>query len=134
MTSPSSLASFQLLQRLRSFVDTRLGVPPQTTRPAPVGPVLVGVKRGFRRAFQPLINEVLDRQTRFNEEVLDWGRAITRDVESLERSLVAMRTSIDLRLSRLEAIAARLEDLQPDDAGTAKAQRPPRGKNAHDKV
>ena len=95
--SNSNLASFHLLQRLRSFVDSRLGVPPRSARPAPVGPVLVGVKRGFRRAFQPLINEVLDRQTRFNEEMIGWGRALTRDVESVERSLVSMRTSIDLR-------------------------------------
>jgi hypothetical protein len=135
MSSNSTLSSFQLLQRLRSFVDSRLGVPPRTTRPAPVGPVLVGVKRGFRRAFQPLINEVLDRQTRFNEETIEWGRALTRDVESLERSLVAMRTSIDLRLTRLEAIATRLEALQMSDAAQVQVADPkgPGRSRAHDK-
>lgn len=135
MATQSTLASFQLLQRLRSFVDTRLAAPPQTTSPAPVGPVVVGVKRGFRRAFQPLINELLERQTRFNEEMIGWGRALTRDVESLERSLVAMRTSIDLRLTRLEAIATRLEALQnQDNAQAAEPKRSARGKNAHDKT
>jgi hypothetical protein len=140
MTNPNTnnnLASFHLLQRLRSFVDTRLGVPPQSSRPAPVGPVLVGVKRGFRRAFQPFINDLLDRQTRFNEEMIAWGRALTRDVESVERSLVAMRTGIDLRLSRLEAIVERLEKLQnqkqQEDTSSAESKRPVRSKNAHDK-
>jgi hypothetical protein len=132
MTSQSTLASFQLLQRLRSFVDTRLAAPPQSEHAAPVGPVLIGVRRGVRRALQPLINEVLERQTSFNELTLEWGRAITRDVESLERSLVAMRASIDLRLSRLEAIAARLERLQADE--TNSPQPPTRGTNGHDQV
>lgn len=134
MSTNSTLSSFQLLQRLRSFVDSRLGVPPRTTRPAPVGPVLVGVKRGFRRAFQPLINEVLDRQTRFNEEMIEWGRALTRDVESLERSLVAMRTSIDLRLTRLEAITTRLEALQTQEDTQVADPKGPGRSNAHDKV
>lgn len=135
MSSNSNLASFQLLQRLRSFVDSRLGVPPRSARPAPVGPVLVTVKRGFRRAFQPLINEVLDRQTRFNEEVIGWGRALTRDVESLERSLVAMRTSTDFRLTRLEALATRLEALQMKNEAQVKVADPkgPGRSREHDK-
>jgi hypothetical protein len=135
MSSTSTLASFQMLQRLRNFVDSRLGVPPTSQRPAPVGPVLVGVRRGFRRAFQPLINEVLDRQTRFNEEVLDWGRALTRDIESLERSFVSMSTSIDLRLTRLEAIATRLETLRASEKSqAAEPKSAGRSKSTNDKV
>lgn len=141
MSPNSTLASFQLLQRLRNLVDSRLGTPPRSHRPAPVGPVLVGVKRGFRRAFQPLINEVLDRQTRFNEELLDWGRALSRDLESLERSMTSLSTSVDLRLSRLEAIVTRLEALRASEkAGDKTAhvvtelKSPARGKNTHDKL
>lgn len=124
---PPSLASFAVLQRLRALVDTRLGTAPRSERPAPVGPVVVGVKRGFRRAFQPLINELMGRQAKFNQELLEWGRALTRDVESLERSMMALRSSLDLRLTRLEEMAARIEELERGQAQEA-TPRKPRGK------
>jgi hypothetical protein len=119
-SAPPTLASFAVLQRLRALVDTRLGTAPRSERPAPIGTLVVGVKRGFRRAAQPFINEIMNRQARFNEELLEWGRALTRDVESLERSMMALRSSLDLRLARLEALAARVEELerrQTQDAG-----------------
>lgn len=133
MPSPSALPSSALLARLRSFVDSRLAVPPRSDRPAPVGPAVVAVKRGFRRAFQPLINDLLDRQAKFNAELLDWGRAVTRDIESLERSMTALRSSLDLRLARLESLAARIEALERKN-DTAEKPRTGRGRNSHDKA
>lgn len=109
MELPSTLTSVAFLRRLQGFVDTRLGAPVKTHRPPPLGPAIVAAKKTFRRAFQPFINEVLGRQTQFNEELIAWGRAITRDVEALERSMTALRTILDLRLSRLEATVARVE-------------------------
>ncbi|MEW6434456.1 MAG: hypothetical protein AB1730_23390 [Myxococcota bacterium] len=120
MELSSTLASAAFLRRLQDLTDSRLGAAVKTHRPPPLGPAIVAAKKTFRRAFQPFINEVLGRQTLFNEELVIWGRAITRDVEALERSMTALRTSIDLRLSRLEAAVARLE---ARDSGSAPGER-----------
>jgi len=131
MEFPSTFASVAYLRRLQGFVDTRLGGAVNTHRPWPVGPAIVAAKRTFRRAFQPFINEVLGRQTQFNEETIVWGRALTRDVEALERSMTALRTSIDLRLSRLEAAVARLEAAGPSPSSTGQRPAGPQPANPH---
>ena len=58
-----------LLRSLSEDADTAQGFPPQSHR-APGGAV-VAAKRGFRLAFQPLINEALSRQKLFNRRLLD---------------------------------------------------------------
>lgn len=124
MELPPTLASVAFLRRLQGFVDTRLGAAVKTHRPPPLGPAIVAAKMTFRRAFQPFINEVLGRQTQFNEELIVWGRALTRDVEALERSMTALRTSLDLRLSRLEGAVARLEALRSTSTSGQQAGGP----------
>lgn len=105
----STLSSTAFLGRLKALVDARLGLRIRTHRPPPLSAVVVATKRAFRLLAQPLINEVLEKQTAFNKELVDWSRAVTHDIEAVERSVLAMRTGLELRLTRLDAAVARLE-------------------------
>jgi hypothetical protein len=58
-----------LLRSLSEDADTAQGFPPQSHRA--LGGAVVAAKRGFRLAFQPLINEALSRQKLFNRRLLD---------------------------------------------------------------
>lgn len=58
-----------LLRSLSEDADTSQGFPPQSHRA--LGGAVVAAKRGFRLAFQPLINEALSRQKLFNRRLLD---------------------------------------------------------------
>jgi hypothetical protein len=58
-----------LLRSLSEDADTSQGFPPQSHRA--LGGAGVAAKRGFRLAFQPLINEALSRQKLFNRRLLD---------------------------------------------------------------
>jgi len=58
-----------LLRSLSEDADTSQGFPPQSHRK--LGGAVVAAKRGFRLAFQPLINEALSRQKLFNRRLLD---------------------------------------------------------------
>jgi hypothetical protein len=58
-----------LLRSLSEDADTAQGFPPQSHRT--LGGAVVAAKRGFRLAFQPLINEALSRQKLFNRRLLD---------------------------------------------------------------
>lgn len=104
----SRLTSFPALIRLKAHVDARLGLPTKSHRPT-VGSLVVAAKRGFRGTFQPFINEILDRQTRFNEELLGWGRALSEDIEQLDRNVTHLQLQTELRIGRLEALVERLE-------------------------
>jgi len=105
----STLSSVAFLNRLKALADARLGLPIRTHRPPPLGTVIVMFKKAFRLLAQPLLNEALKKQATFNQEVVDWSRAVTQDIEAVERSMLAMRTGLEIRMSRLDAAIARLE-------------------------
>lgn len=111
MTAPeqSTLSSAAFLARIKALADARLGLPIKTHRPAPIGTLIIAVKKAFRLLAQPLLNEALAKQAAFNRELVDWSRAVTYDVEAVERSMLAMRTGLEIRMSRLDAVIARLE-------------------------
>jgi hypothetical protein len=105
----STLSSAAFLTRLKALADARLGLPIRSHRPAPIGSIIVGFKKAFRLLAQPLINETLAKQAALNEELIEWSRAVINDIEANERSMLAMRTGLEIRMSRLDAVIARLE-------------------------
>lgn len=124
-----TLGSSIWLKRLRELADARLGFDVRTNRPAPLGPMVVAVKKAFRVTSQPFINELLEKQATFNREVADWAHALTRDIEAVERSMLSMRTGLEIRLTRLEARLTKLEELQRQSSPAADAERgPPRAR------
>jgi hypothetical protein len=82
----------ELLRALADNADASRGFPPQSHRS--FGSAVVAAKRGFRLAFQPLINDALSRQTTFNNRLLDALAALHAEqqalavrLEKLERAL-----------------------------------------------
>ena len=129
----STLSSVAFLGRIKALADARLGLPIKTHRPAPIGSLILGVKKAFRLIAQPLINEALAKQATFNAELVEWSRAVTYDIEATERSMLAMRTGLEIRMSRLDAVIARLEKqanlAAPAVTASTGAQPPPRKHN-----
>jgi hypothetical protein len=81
-----------LLRSLSEDTDTAQGLPPQSHRA--LGRAVVAAKRGFRLAFQPLINEALARQKQFNRRLLDVlsilhaeNQRLTERVKELEAAM-----------------------------------------------
>lgn len=105
----STLSSAAFLTRLKALADARLGLPIKSHRPPPIGTIIIGFKKAFRILAQPLINEALAKQATLNEELVEWSRAVIADIEANERSMLAMRTGLEIRMSRLDAVIARLE-------------------------
>jgi hypothetical protein len=78
----------ELLRSLAANADTTQGFPPQSHRS--FGSALVAAKKGFRFAFQPLINEALSRQKIFNHRLLDALAALRAEQQALEARLAAL--------------------------------------------
>ncbi|MHB8418515.1 MAG: hypothetical protein ACYDCL_10595 [Myxococcales bacterium] len=71
----------ELLRALASDADASRGFPPQSHRS--FGSAVVAAKKGFRLAFQPLINDALSRQTTFNNRLLDALAALHAEQQAL---------------------------------------------------
>lgn len=108
MPNPS-LSSAAVLARLRELADARVGLPIVTHRGRPIGPLVVGFKKVFRMLAQPMINEALNKQAVFNDELIRWTAAVVADFEAAERSMLAARLGLEVRMNRLDAVIARLE-------------------------
>ncbi len=78
----------ELLRSLAANADTTKGFPPQSHRS--FGSALVAAKKGFRFAFQPLINEALSRQKIFNHRLLDALAALRAEQQALEARLATL--------------------------------------------
>lgn len=94
-------AAKHLLDRLALYSDARTGLPIESHRQR-IGAALVMAKKGFRKSFQPFLNEALRKQALFNEAALDTFKSLYRELSSLESAVLAFRTSNDLRLRHLE--------------------------------
>ncbi len=92
----------QVLQAPREKKDTRYAEPATSHRSGVVGPALVLAKRGFRKLFQPFINEVMRRQVEFNEALLDSLAHIYDQQQERMRADARWREALDARLKRLE--------------------------------
>lgn len=114
----STLYSTPLLERLKKLVDPTIGLPLRSHRAAPLGLAIMTAKQVMRVGLRPVIVEMLSKQRAFNTEVLGWATATTRDIEALERSMLAMRLGLENRLTRMEAAIARLEQQASPTAGT----------------
>jgi hypothetical protein len=97
----------QVLEHLGELRDARIGLP-VTSHRRRIGRVIVASKRALRFVLQPLINELLRKQTVFNEEALLVIRTIAFDLKSLQDSALAGQPEIEQRLSRLEKNVERL--------------------------
>jgi len=89
------------LQRPKDYVDTREGGRPTSHRPV-LGPVLVALKTGFRKSFQPFINEVLRTQVRFNEAILDAVAHVHDEIAQHAENQALFRRQVERRLAALE--------------------------------
>jgi hypothetical protein len=98
-----------LVLRLLDLRNVKQGLPISSHRPR-LGPAIVRTKSTFRRAFQPLINELLHKQSLFNEASIAVVEAVYRDLQSLEGGTLAMRAGIDARLRGIEDRLARIEE------------------------
>lgn len=114
----STLYSSPLLERLKKLVDPTIGLPLRSHRAAPIGLAIMTAKQVMRVGLRPVIVELLAKQRVFNNELLAWATASTRDIEALERSMLATRMGLETRLGRLEAAVARLEQQVSPTAGT----------------
>lgn len=85
----------ELLRSLAANADTTKGFPPQSHRS--FGSALVAAKRGFRFAFQPLINEAFSRQKIFNHRLLDALAALRAEQQALENRLGALERGAPAR-------------------------------------
>ena len=111
-----------LLRHLFELRNVKEGLPISSHR-ARIGPLVVWSKATFRSTVQPFINELFHKQTLFNETTGRLAEAIYRDLRSLEGGTLAMRASVDRRLSaieeRLVRIEERLANLAPPQADAA---------------
>ncbi len=97
------------LQQLEAFCDPKVGLPITSHRNAPLGPILVIAKTAFRSLFQAFINEMLRKQSLFNENLLKLIHVLFHDIQSVEGSTLAMRAGLQERLRKLEDRLAALE-------------------------
>jgi hypothetical protein len=109
---PAAAASLRRLAELR---DVKVGLPITSHRKAPIGPILIAAKKAFRILCQPFINELLRKQVIFNEESLNWAKAVHQELAGIETGTAGMRTAFDLRLRRLEDAIARMERLRASE-------------------
>jgi hypothetical protein len=96
----------ELLRSLAENADTTQGFPPQSHRS--FGSALVAAKKGFRLAFQPLINEALSRQKIFNHRLLDALAALRAEQQSLDARLAAIERGKAPRKGAPRRAAARV--------------------------
>jgi len=108
-----SAAALVFLKQLEDLADVRLGLKISSHRKAPVGPLLVLAKTTFRKLFQGLINELMRKQTLFNEAMIQLSYVTYRDIRSLVRATQAMGAGLEERIRRLEERVARLERDSP---------------------
>lgn len=120
----STSFSAPILKRLNELKDVRLGLPISSHRKAPIGPLMVATKKSFRLLFQPVINELFRKQAQFNDELLGWAHAMYRDLKSLESATVAVRSSMDVRVRKLEEqLAVMQKQLGHPGEESARAER-----------
>src|SRR5262249_45345268 len=131
-----STAALVFLRQLEALADVRLGLRITSHRSAPLGPLLVFAKKGFRKLFQGLINELMLKQMHFNEALIQLSYVTYRDIRSLERATEAIRAGLEERIRRLEEAVARLErdraavaDAEAKESSSAPARDLKRKKN-----
>jgi hypothetical protein len=113
-----SSALQQALEQLSSLRNAASGLPISSHRRG-VGRIIVSGKKLMRRMTQPMINEVLRKQSRFNEEMLLVLRTLVLDLKSLQDGLLAAHSDIEERLRRLEKNVERLAGESRPDAAKA---------------
>lgn len=101
-----------LMERLVEYADAKVGLPIESHR-GKAGRALVVAKKAFRQGFQPFINELLRKQTFFNEAATETFKSVYRELTSLEGAVIAFRTSQDARLKKLEEAVAGLQERAP---------------------
>jgi hypothetical protein len=111
-----STALQQVLDRLGSLRDAQKGLPISSHRPG-VGRLVVSVKRLMRFVLQPLINEILLKQSRFNEETLVVLRSLVLDLKSLQDGTIAANADVEERLRRMEKNIERLAQASRSESG-----------------
>lgn len=86
-------AVLTLLRSLAEDADVTRGFPPQSHRP--LAGAVVAAKRGFRKAFQPVINEALGRQRVFNRRLLDTVAALYAENQQLEARIRTLEARVE---------------------------------------
>src|SRR5580692_10930656 len=107
----------QALEQLNSLRDAAKGLPISSHRRG-IGALVVSSKKLLRRMTQPMINEVLRKQSRFNEETLVILRTLILDLKSLQDGVLAMQLDFEERLRRLEKNVERLAGETTHQAAT----------------
>ena len=110
-----SSAALDLLRKLEALADAKMGLPITSHRKGPVAPLLVGLKKGFRLLFQVFINELMRKQSQFNDAAVNLFYVTYRDIQALQSSALSMRTGLRDRIRQLEEAVARLESQQAMD-------------------
>ena len=105
----------QALEQLASLRDAAAGLPISSHRPG-IGRLIVSGKKLVRRMTQPMVNEVLRKQSGFNEETLVILRTVILDLKSLQDGALAAQVDIEERLLRLEKNVERLAGETTRDA------------------
>ncbi len=95
------------LEQLSGLRDAAAGLPISSHRRG-VGRLIVSGKKLMRRITQPMINEVLRKQSHFNEELLTILRTVILDLKSLQDGALAAQGDVEERLRRLERNVERL--------------------------
>jgi hypothetical protein len=102
-----SIALQEALERLGMLRDAAEGLPILSHRVG-VGTLIVSGKKLMRAVSQPMINEVLRKQSRYNEEALLILRTLVLDLKSLQDGVLAANADFEERLRRLEKNVERL--------------------------
>jgi hypothetical protein len=113
-----SSALQQALEQLSSLRDAAAGLPISSHRRG-IGRLIVSGKKLMRSMTQPMINEVLRKQSRFNEELLMVARTLVLDLKSLQDGVLAAQVDHEERLRRLEKNVERLAGESRPDAARA---------------
>jgi acyl CoA:acetate/3-ketoacid CoA transferase alpha subunit len=113
-----SMALQDALERLGKLRDAASGLPILSHR-AGIGALVVSGKKLMRSMTQPMINEVLRKQSRFNEEALLVLRTLVLDLKSLQDGLLAAQGDVEERLRRLEKNVERLAGASAKNAATS---------------
>lgn len=95
MTGPSGDPAEDALRRMQAEWNCQAGIPlaahPGRNR------VVAVVRKIFRRLFQPFINEILDRQLRFNRAMLDFATETALRVTELQSEVRELRREAEAR-------------------------------------